>query len=104
MTEPDPREAIESAIDAAIAAVGGKQADLAEKLACAQQTVSKLRSGEIPMTADWALRLHGATGIPAPAFCPALAAIAQPGDAVALLVAEICRRHAMRNVKIVARR
>lgn len=83
MTEPATREAIETAIDAAIEASGGKQAFLAEKLGCAQQTVSKLRSGEIPMTADWALRLAGASGVPAPTFCPALAAVAEPSGATA---------------------
>lgn len=81
MIELATPEAIESAIDAAIAAVGGKQSFLAEKLGCAQQTVSKLRSGEIPMTADWALRLHEASGVPAPEFCPALASRAPRHEA-----------------------
>lgn len=72
------------AVQAAINAVGGKQEILAERLSCAQQTVSKLLRGEIAMTADWALRLHRATGIPPAEFYPALAAItSQPQGAMA---------------------
>lgn len=77
MDEAPKIEAVQSAIDA----VGGKQEILAERLGCAQQTVSKLLRGEIPMTADWALRLDAASGIPAPTFYPALAAMTAPAPA-----------------------
>jgi len=78
MTEPADKETIQAAIDDAIAAAGGKQSLLAEKLGCRQQTVSKLRSGEIPMTADWALKISAAVGgaVTAGRFVPALAQIA----------------------------
>lgn len=73
MDECTKVEAVQRAIDAA----GGKQEILADRLGCAQQTVSKLLRGEIPMTADWALRLHAATSIPAQTFYPALAGLAE---------------------------
>jgi plasmid maintenance system antidote protein VapI len=79
MDEAPKVEAVQRAIDAS----GGKQEILAERLGCAQQTVSKLLRGEIQMTADWALRLASATGIPAPTFYPALGAIVQPERASA---------------------
>ena len=66
-------EVVQRAIDA----VGGRQEILAEKLGCAQQTVSKLLNDEIPMTADWALRLHAASGISAVVFYPPLAALGE---------------------------
>ncbi len=64
------------AVQRAISAVGGKQEILAERIGCAQQTVSKLLRGEIPMTADWALRLHAVSGISPASFYPPLAAFA----------------------------
>jgi plasmid maintenance system antidote protein VapI len=73
MDESPKVEAVQRAIDAA----GGKQEILADRLGCAQQTVSKLLRGEIAMTADWALRLAEASGIPAPTFYPPLGTIAQ---------------------------
>lgn len=69
------------AVQDAITAAGGKQEILAERLGCAQQTVSKLLRGEIPMTADWALRLQSASGIPAATFYPPLATVAAPQPA-----------------------
>ena len=77
MDEAPKIEAVQRAIEAS----GGKQEILAERMGCAQQTVSKLLLGEITMTADWALRLHSATGIPAGEFYPPLAAIAVPAVA-----------------------
>lgn len=71
MDEFSKVEAVQLAIDAT-----GKQEILAERLGCAQQTVSKLLRGEIPMTADWALRLATASGIAAATFYPPLAALA----------------------------
>lgn len=64
MTEqdrPKPEWVRCDAVARAIAMADGKQSILADRLACAQQTVSKLLSGEISMTADWALRLSAAT-------------------------------------------
>lgn len=85
MTETASRADIQAGIDAAIAASGGKQAILAQSLGCAQQTVSKLRSGEIPMTADWALRIEAAVNgaIPASTFVPALGARATASEKLA---------------------
>jgi DNA-binding transcriptional regulator YdaS (Cro superfamily) len=54
-------EKVQELIDRAIKSSGGKQSDLADRMRCAQQTVSKLRSGEIPMTAEWAARIARAT-------------------------------------------
>lgn len=76
MDTPSKVEAVTRAIDAA----GGKQEILAERLGCAQQTVSKLLRGEITMTADWALRLASASGIAPASFYPPLGELvrAQP--------------------------
>lgn len=63
-------------VQAAIRHCGGKQALLADRLGCAQQTVSKLLLGEIEIDPTWAVRLAAATGgaVPAEQSCPALAA------------------------------
>lgn len=62
-------------IAAAIAACGGKQSLLAERLGCAQQTVSKLLLGEIEIDPTWAVRIARASkgAVPAATACPALA-------------------------------
>lgn len=67
-------------ISAAIAACGGKQSLLADRLGCAQQTVSKLLLCEIEIDPTWAVRLDQATDgvVPATASCPALAIIVKP--------------------------
>lgn len=77
----DPDAAV--GLESAIAAAGGKQADLARALECAQQTVSKLVTGEIRMTADWALRIERATGIDAGRLYPPLARRAAVPERVA---------------------
>lgn len=71
-------------VKAAIDHCGGKQALLAEKLGCAQQTVSKLLLHEIELDPTWAIRLQQATdgAISAVQACPALA-IALPAEATA---------------------
>lgn len=79
-------EAQKILIEKAVEAAGGKQALLAERLGCAQQTVSKLLTGEIRVTADWALRIDRATTgrVPATAWFPELAAItAAPSEPTA---------------------
>jgi DNA-binding transcriptional regulator YdaS (Cro superfamily) len=72
-------------IVAAIRHCGGKQALLAERLGCAQQTVSKLLLGEIPIDPTWAVRIDRATdgSVPAVISCPDLATVvpAQAGAA-----------------------
>lgn len=62
-------------VAAAIKACGGKQSLLAERLECAQQTVSKLLLCEIEIDPTWAVRLDKATNgiVPAIASCPELA-------------------------------
>ncbi|MGY3527256.1 YdaS family helix-turn-helix protein [Bradyrhizobium sp. USDA 4452] len=64
-------------VAAAIAACGGKQSLLAERLGCAQQTVSKLLLCEIDIDPTWAVRIDKATDgvVPATKSCPALARI-----------------------------
>lgn len=64
-------------VKAAIEYCGGKQSLLAEKLECAQQTVSKLLLGEIEIDPTWAVRLSRATDghVKAAEACPALAEI-----------------------------
>jgi DNA-binding transcriptional regulator YdaS (Cro superfamily) len=64
-------------VKAAIEYCGGKQSLLAEKLECAQQTVSKLLLGEIEIDPTWAVRLSRATEghVKAAEACPALAEI-----------------------------
>ena len=52
---------IESATASAIAYVGGRQADLARHIGCAQQTVSKLLNGELPVSAEHAVAIDKAT-------------------------------------------
>lgn len=42
----------------------GSQPALAEKLRCRQQTVSKMLNLEIPVSAEYALLIADATGIP----------------------------------------
>jgi DNA-binding transcriptional regulator YdaS (Cro superfamily) len=63
-------------VKAAIDICGGKQSLLAERLGCAQQTVSKLLLGEIEIDPTWAVRIAAATNgqVPALQSCPALAA------------------------------
>lgn len=67
-------------IAAAIAACGGKQSLLAERLGCAQQTVSKLLLCEIEIDPTWAVRIAQATrgAVPATVSCPALADVVKP--------------------------
>ena len=62
-------------VAAAIAACGGKQSLLAERLGCAQQTVSKLLLCEIEIDPTWAVRIDRATAgaVPAATSCPDLA-------------------------------
>jgi DNA-binding transcriptional regulator YdaS (Cro superfamily) len=48
-------------IESAIAHVGGRQADLARHIGCAQQTVSKLLHGELPVSAEHAVAIDKAT-------------------------------------------
>jgi Putative antitoxin of bacterial toxin-antitoxin system, YdaS/YdaT len=62
-------------IAAAIEACGRKQSLLAERLGCAQQTVSKLLLCEIEIDPTWAVRLDKATNgiVPAITSCPELA-------------------------------
>lgn len=62
-------------VKAAIDACGGKQALLAERLGCAQQTVSKLLLGEIEIDPTWAVRLSRAApgAVSAVEACPELA-------------------------------
>lgn len=64
-------------ISAAIVACGGKQSLLAERLGCAQQTVSKLLNREIEIDPTWAVRIDRATNgvVPATLSCPDLAAV-----------------------------
>lgn len=64
-------------VSAAINACGGKQSLLAERLGCAQQTVSKLLLCEIEIDPTWAVRLDKATNgaVSAAAACPDLAMI-----------------------------
>lgn len=71
MTEP---EKLNPHVKAAIDFCGGKQSLLAEKLGCAQQTVSKLLLGEIDIDPTWAVRLAKATDgyVKAADACPAL--------------------------------
>lgn len=66
-----------SHVAAAIEACGGKQSLLAERLGCAQQTVSKLLLCEIEIDPTWAVRIDKATNgvVPATKSCPALASI-----------------------------
>jgi DNA-binding transcriptional regulator YdaS (Cro superfamily) len=73
-------------IERAIVAAGGKQSDLAARMGCAQQTVSKLLSGEIAMTADWALRISAATdfAVPPADLYPPLTVVAQHERAAGL--------------------
>lgn len=78
MSDAPKIETVQLAIDAA----GGKQEILAERLGCAQQTVSKLLRGEIQMTADWALRLSAASGIAPATFYPPLGALASQPESV----------------------
>lgn len=68
---------------AAIRHCGGKQSLLAEKLGCAQQTVSKLLQGEIEIDPTWAVRLAIATdgAVPAVEVCPSLASAVTAGAA-----------------------
>lgn len=73
MAMPDLSQSTSDALADAIKAAGGKQADLAMRLGCAQQTVSKLITGEIQMTADWALRIERAAGVDAGRLYPLLA-------------------------------
>lgn len=72
MIEP---EKLNVHVKAAIDFCGGKQALLAERLGCAQQTVSKLLLGEIEIDPTWAVRLSRATEghIRAAEACPAIA-------------------------------
>lgn len=51
-------ELIEKAIEAV---PGGRQEDLAAAMGVAQQTVSKLLYGEIPVSGDHAIAIHRAT-------------------------------------------
>lgn len=62
-------------VRAAIDLCGGKQSLLAERLGCAQQTVSKLLLGEIKIDPTWAIRISKAVngGLPAATLCPELA-------------------------------
>jgi hypothetical protein len=62
-------------VKAAIDACGGKQALLAERLGCAEQTVSKLLLGEIEIDPTWAVRLSRAAPgvVSALEACPELA-------------------------------
>lgn len=50
----------------------GSQPALAEKLRCRQQTVSKMLNLEIPVSAEFALLIADATGIPASEIRPDL--------------------------------
>lgn len=50
----------------------GSQPALAEKLRCRQQTVSKMLNREIPVSAEYALLIADATGIPAQDIRPDL--------------------------------
>lgn len=50
----------------------GSQPALAEKLNCRQQTVSKMLNREIPVSAEYALLIADATGIPAAEIRPDL--------------------------------
>jgi len=74
MTEP---EKLNLHVKAAIDFCGGKQSLLAEKLGCAQQTVSKLLLGEIEIDPTWAVRLSQATSgfVKAAEACPVLAEV-----------------------------
>lgn len=69
-------------VAAAINACGGKQSLLAERLGCAQQTVSKLLLCEIDIDPTWAVRLDKATNgtVSAASSCPALATIVKSAD------------------------
>lgn len=53
---------------------GGRQEDLASGMGVAQQTVSKLLYGEIPVSADHAIAIHRATAgaVPGSALRPDL--------------------------------
>lgn len=70
-------ETINPHVKAAIEYCGGKQSLLAERLDCAQQTVSKLLLGEIEVDPTWAVRLARATSghVKAAEACPALAEV-----------------------------
>jgi DNA-binding transcriptional regulator YdaS (Cro superfamily) len=80
-------------VKTAIEYCGGKQSLLAEKLECAQQTVSKLLLGEIEIDPTWAVRLSRATDghVKAAEACPALAEVvgASPSTAPQPEAAEI---------------
>lgn len=67
-------------VKAAIDHCGGKQALLAERLGCAQQTVSKLLLGEIEVDPTWAVRLQAATSgaVSAVKACPELSRVLEP--------------------------
>jgi len=58
-------------MDEAIFAAGS-QARLAELIGCSQQTISKLRSGKIPLDAGWAIRIERAVdgAVLAENLCP----------------------------------
>jgi DNA-binding transcriptional regulator YdaS (Cro superfamily) len=67
--------AVNPHVRTAIELCDGKQSILAERLGCAQQTVSKLLRGEIQIDATWAVRISKATdGLLKPQeMCPELA-------------------------------
>lgn len=73
------KKPVNSHVEIAIEACGGKQSLLAERLGCAQQTVSKLLLGTIEIDPTWAVRLAIASEGKVSAFeaCPALAAISE---------------------------